>query len=65
MGRTCTRYRSGRLNALAVAVHALIGGGLTSQAKPLVDELVALIKVARGQRAEVISLAARRDRDRE
>ena len=54
-----------RLEALAVAVQALIGAGLSSQAKPLVDELVAVIQAARGPRAEVISLAARRDRDRD
>lgn len=52
-----------RLEALAVAVQALLGGGLTSQAKPLVDELVALIRSARGPRAEVISLASRRERE--
>lgn len=38
-------------------MQALIGAGLSSQAKPLVDELVAVIQAARGPRAEVVSLA--------
>ena len=53
-----------RLEALAIAVQALIGGGLASQAKPLVDELVALNKPARGPRAQVSPFDPSRRRDR-
>ena len=49
--------------ALSTAVAALLSANLSVQARPLVDELVALIKTARGPRAEVIALAFRRDFD--
>ena len=49
-----------RAEALAMSVAALLGAGLTSQARPLADELVEVLKAARGPLASVTSLASRR-----
>lgn len=53
-----------RLHALVVAVEALVSAGMTSEARPLVRELRALVEAAQGPRATVLDLhAARAKRD--
>ncbi len=45
-----------KAEALVDAVRSLLSAGLASQARPLVDELVALIKASRRPLATVISI---------
>jgi len=45
-----------RVEAIVVAVRALVGGGMAAQTIPLLDELAGLVKRARGPLAQVISL---------
>lgn len=49
-----------RVEAIVVAVRALVGGGMAAQTIPLLDELAALIKRARGPLAQVIPLGRSR-----
>lgn len=53
------RFDLARAEALATSVAALLGAGLTAQARPLADELVEVLKAARGQMASVIPLRGR------
>ena len=48
-----------KAEALAEAVRSLLSAGLAAQARPLVDELVALIKSSRGPVATVIPIRRR------
>ena len=45
-----------KAEALADAVRSLLSAGLAAQARPLVDELVAVIKASRGPLATVIPI---------
>lgn len=45
-----------RVEALAVAVQALLAAGLAGQARPLVDELVEVARAARPAGAAVVSI---------
>ncbi len=49
-----------RAEALAIAVDALLAGGLVAQARPLASELRMLIEGARGARATVVELSVER-----
>lgn len=53
-----------RLHALVVAVEALIGAGMVSEARPLLGQLRSITEAARGPSAKVIELGAERSRHR-
>ena len=51
-----------RLHALVVAVEALIGAGMVSEARPLLGQLRSVVEGARGPGARVIDLGVERTR---
>lgn len=55
-----TTLDGSRAEALAIAVNALLAGGLVAQARPLASELRMLIEGARGARATVVERSVER-----